>query len=69
MTDVFDPTKTDDKDTTGGARGGGDDDSRVTNFQTRKFPWPGGARPKDPYGYQKVPEDIPMSKLSKEKSG
>ena len=74
----FDPTKTDDKDTTGGARGGDDDNQRNWDLpdapddpagKRRRF-WPGGARPKDPYAYQKLPDkDIPMSKLPKEKSG
>ena len=70
-----DPTKT---ETSGGARGGSDEDPRNwalpdTHPETsdRRRKWrPGGARPKDPYAYQKLPdEDIPMSKLPKEKSG
>ena len=74
----FDPTEIDDKGTTGGARGSGNDDSRdwrlpdtptETSDQGRKWWERGGARPKNPYAYQKLPEDIPMSKLPKEKSG
>ena len=73
MGDEFDPTKTDDRGTTGGASGGGDEDPRNwalpdtptdTSDKRRSF-WPGGARPKDPYAYQK----LPMSEFPKEKSG
>ena len=53
-----DPATMDDT-TTGGASGGGHDprDNRLpdtpteTSDQRGKFPWPGGARPKNPYAY------------------
>ena len=66
--DEIDPTKTDDKDTTGGARRGDDDnirdwaplDSPTQTFDQRRKWWErGGAKPKDPYAYQK----LPMSEL------
>ena len=70
--DEIDPTKTEDKIPTG-ANGGGDDSADWkfpespddTSAQKGKFPWPGGARPKDPYAYQ----EIPMSGFPKEQSG
>ena len=76
MDGEIDPTKTEDKttETSGGARGGGDDDPRdlrvpdsptQTSDDPRRKWWErGGARPKDPYAYQK----LPMSELPKEKS-
>ena len=78
--DPIDPTK-DDMGAAGGARGGGDE-----NPEDYKFPdpptdtsdeqrrrWPGGARPKDPYRYEKLPQhdkdNIPMSTFPPEKKG
>ena len=59
----YDVTTTEDK-TTGGASGGGDDDPRDSRLpdaptdtcdQRRRFWERTGARPKDPYAYEKVP--------------
>ena len=74
--DEYDPTK---PETTGGARGGGDENPQDYQFpdaptqasddRWKKFWEKIGAKPKDPYRYQKLPEDFPMSKLPNEKSG
>ena len=65
MSDIpeIDPTK--DQGAAGGATGGGDDprdlrfpdaptDTSDTSSKWRKY-WPGGATPKDPYKYEKLP--------------
>ena len=75
----YDPTK-DDTGAAGGAPGGGDDDTQDWSLpggptysrDERRSWWQKGARPKDPYAYQKLPhddKDIPMSEFLKEKSG
>ena len=80
MADIpdYDPTK-DDTGAAGGARGGGDDDAQDYNLpggptdspEEQRRRWPGGARRKNPYAYQKLPhddKDIPMSEFPKEKN-
>ena len=71
----YDPTRDDE-----GAAGGGDDDTQNWSLSggpteapdEQKSRWRGGARPKDPYRYERVPQhdkDTPMSTFPKEKSG
>ena len=68
-------------ETTGGARGGGDENPKdyrlpdapsETPEQRRQWERE-GAKPKDPYAYQKLPQDdkdaIPMKEFPKEKKG
>ena len=82
MSDIPEYDPTDDMGAGEGAKEGGDenpDDYKFSDPPTdtsdeQRRRWPGGARPKDPYRYEKLPQhdkdDIPMStKLSDEKKG
>ena len=81
MADIpdYDPTK-DDTGTDGGATEGGDDDTQDWSLpggptdspDEQRRRWPGGARRKNPYAYQRLPhddKDIPMTEFPKEKNG
>ena len=82
MADIpeYDPTK-DDMGADGGARGGDDENPQDYNLpggptdspdERRRWWEKGGARPKDPYAYQKLPhddKDIPLSEFPQDKSG
>ena len=76
----IDPTRDDTGAAEGGAAGGGDDDTQDYNLpggqtdspeeQRRKW-YQRGARPKDPYAYQRLPHDdkgTPMSTLPPERT-
>ena len=82
MSDIPEYDPTDDMGAGEDAKEGGDenpDDYKFSDPPTdtsdeQRRRWPGGARPKDPYRYEKLPQhdkdDIPMStKLSDEKKG
>ena len=77
MADIpdIDPTKPEDQGAAGGATGDGDENPQDYNLPggpTERRWERGGARPKNPYAYQKLPEDdkdIHMSEFPKEKSG
>ena len=75
----IDPTRDDTGAAEGGATGGGDDDAQDFNLpggptdspeeQRRKW-YQRGARPKDPYKYERVPrDDKEMTEFPAEKSG